>query len=654
VERIRQALLALAHEDPSVRPRVLAVTREAGKWKTLPKGWDQGSVQKFWESLTGDNKHKVTKCIKEMGDKVDDPGAFCGSLADKVDPGWRSRRAVVRAYYKRSFNKFNAPELVAQLLTVLKKEGLKDAENQIRMKKVPELVEKAWAGREKTAADIRPLLTALFDSVQPYVKDFRRFIRTLAEGLTQEGEFPGWEWSLEGDPKVTSQSDGVAGGRQVGGGWHSPPEYEEAHYEAPDEVEVSLKASLPLRYWPRLFTKDYRHLVRDRDGFMKAIADLTHNRNALAMLKKLAKDTMKFTARSNPEVIFDFVKDEVHDWVDDQVRDGAGSYIEVSWEFDDQHTKLKQIGSRVTGNSLDVLVVLSVGIKHEGQIDYDAIAEERAEARMDDYEDRYDDRYASGKTALGGVHPQDFINAKTKQLAKRAWDHLKKFHPRWEETVDLPSNVGGFIKHLFYWLGNRDAYQKLHLFFGNMAGVGSGLGTEDDLKRLAQRMADQMNEAEAVAVGMLLLKAARRPRAAKAFETWALRHINLTQHSPDDTTSLKKPGDVFEEMVIKLKPLAQKAITKVKAENAQTLAFLIAEDINWHSLNRTGLLGGGDGTGLPEDIMSYVSTLGRELDWGMEPAAAFIVALLRKAGEKGSALKVKQYAIKEFPESFEG
>lgn len=66
----------------------------ASKWETLPKGWTQKSVEKFWDSLTGDVKHRVTKCMKEMEGKVDDTGAFCASLADKVDPGWRSRRAA--------------------------------------------------------------------------------------------------------------------------------------------------------------------------------------------------------------------------------------------------------------------------------------------------------------------------------------------------------------------------------------------------------------------------------------------------------------------------------------------------------------------------------------------------------------------------------
>lgn len=65
-------------------------------WENLPKGWTQESLNKMWESMTGDRKHKVTACIKKMGGKVDDPGAFCASLADKMEPGWRSKEAVSR------------------------------------------------------------------------------------------------------------------------------------------------------------------------------------------------------------------------------------------------------------------------------------------------------------------------------------------------------------------------------------------------------------------------------------------------------------------------------------------------------------------------------------------------------------------------------
>ena len=70
------------------------VTRHVAAWENLPEGWTEDSLDSFWESLTGDVKHPVTKCIKQMEGKVSDPGAFCGSLADKADPGWRSRGAA--------------------------------------------------------------------------------------------------------------------------------------------------------------------------------------------------------------------------------------------------------------------------------------------------------------------------------------------------------------------------------------------------------------------------------------------------------------------------------------------------------------------------------------------------------------------------------
>lgn len=89
-----RALLCLAQDEPEIYEGLRQVGKEAAKWKSLPKGWTQKSVDKFWGTLTGDVKHKVTKCIKEMKGDVDDPGAFCASLADKVEgPEWRSRRA---------------------------------------------------------------------------------------------------------------------------------------------------------------------------------------------------------------------------------------------------------------------------------------------------------------------------------------------------------------------------------------------------------------------------------------------------------------------------------------------------------------------------------------------------------------------------------
>lgn len=71
----------------------LELARTAKAWKALPEGWTEESVKKFWDSLTSRApKHPVTRCIKQMTGKVDDPGAFCGSLADRAKPGWRKDR----------------------------------------------------------------------------------------------------------------------------------------------------------------------------------------------------------------------------------------------------------------------------------------------------------------------------------------------------------------------------------------------------------------------------------------------------------------------------------------------------------------------------------------------------------------------------------
>lgn len=53
-------------------------------WSELPKGWTEDSLRSFWNSLTGDHKHKITQCIDKMKDHVSDAGAFCGGLASKL------------------------------------------------------------------------------------------------------------------------------------------------------------------------------------------------------------------------------------------------------------------------------------------------------------------------------------------------------------------------------------------------------------------------------------------------------------------------------------------------------------------------------------------------------------------------------------------
>jgi uncharacterized protein YukE len=87
--------LLLAKKLKEMKKGATVLTRKFAKpWSKLPKGWTEESLESFWESLTSRApKHKVTQCIKRMEDKMDDPGAFCASLADKVIPGWREEAA---------------------------------------------------------------------------------------------------------------------------------------------------------------------------------------------------------------------------------------------------------------------------------------------------------------------------------------------------------------------------------------------------------------------------------------------------------------------------------------------------------------------------------------------------------------------------------
>lgn len=79
-------LVALAQQDVQhgQHNARTANVRSSAAWSDLPDGWTKKSMQKFWDGLTGDRKHKIKACMKKMEGKVDDPGAFCGSLAKKL------------------------------------------------------------------------------------------------------------------------------------------------------------------------------------------------------------------------------------------------------------------------------------------------------------------------------------------------------------------------------------------------------------------------------------------------------------------------------------------------------------------------------------------------------------------------------------------
>ena len=75
-----EAYCPKCHSKVTLKKRDKVEAWEGG----LPKGWTEDSLKSFWNSLTGDHKHKVTACMNKMKGKVDDPGAFCGGLASRL------------------------------------------------------------------------------------------------------------------------------------------------------------------------------------------------------------------------------------------------------------------------------------------------------------------------------------------------------------------------------------------------------------------------------------------------------------------------------------------------------------------------------------------------------------------------------------------
>ncbi len=96
-------------------------SRVAKKWKKLPPGWTDKSVEKFWGTLTGGTpEHKVWDCIDKMTKPFGDgAGAFCGGLADWQMPGWRQKnkkespeaRSDAKSYWKGKIKKRSSADL---------------------------------------------------------------------------------------------------------------------------------------------------------------------------------------------------------------------------------------------------------------------------------------------------------------------------------------------------------------------------------------------------------------------------------------------------------------------------------------------------------------------------------------------------------------
>jgi hypothetical protein len=219
---------------------------------------------------------------------------------------------------RMAFDQYNVPELLGQLKRLLIDKGLDTTWDEIQKCKVPQKVNDAWMGLSKKerqrkaarletlrsfpkyAADIRGLLTQLFSRHQPFVKDWRRFLHMMVDELQ---EWPD-TW-IEGlkvwDLHVVGTDYKTWTGKQTGGGWHEPPEYEESEVEVASEVGLKIGAELNLRLFPKQFTLKHRANVKDAKGFLQATHDMLANGESVMMLGKLLRSHLMWWIKGDPQ-----------------------------------------------------------------------------------------------------------------------------------------------------------------------------------------------------------------------------------------------------------------------------------------------------------------------------------------------------------------
>jgi len=303
MHRIRQALINLGAENPELRPTLRPIIKSADGWETLPKGWTDDSVKKFWKSLTGENKHKVTKCMKKMEGKFDDPGAFCASLADKVEGTtmWRGKKAAVDP---------------------------------------------------KFAADIKRLLSQVFAGCQPYVKDWGRFLRSVQSDIAV---WPHSWATLQAWDIDVAETDSIRWrGRETSRAtWELPPEYDEGYADVVSALSLQTGAEILFRTFPRKFAEIHKALVSDRKGFMLAVAEMLNNRAAVTLLGKLMRASLIHWIKEDPQSTAESFE-EVYDVV--AAQNGPDS----NFRFDTMDASDPQF--KITGQGLLVWADARIGV----------------------------------------------------------------------------------------------------------------------------------------------------------------------------------------------------------------------------------------------------------------------------------------------------
>jgi hypothetical protein len=289
---------------------------------------------------------------------------------------------------KVAFNKENPSELIRQLITVLTKAGLDDAVNQIKMKKIPALVNKAWEsrnastnrlaflqgrrastnrlaflrGRLKLAGDLKGVLAKIFEDAQPFVKNWDRFLQDLSYDMA------GLEF-LE----TFSSGSGVVAESLTGSGWGGP-----ATFMLRTIYEIDLNK------FPKQMVKTNQVYVADQSGFEKAMAKVVKDSAKVQLLGKVLRAAFKYLDRGT-ELNLGFEKAII----DLEEAGGSLAYMDGLVE-----SSLKGAQFKVQGSTLLVLAEHTVQAKVSYDHGDDPGYDEPDGFDDDDYREPSDDDFS--------------------------------------------------------------------------------------------------------------------------------------------------------------------------------------------------------------------------------------------------------------------
>ena len=588
---------------------------------------------------------------------------------------------------RQALNKFNAPEMLGALFKALQAAGLEDAVDELRKMKIPQLIDQAWRKREKLGSEevvemttlaqrvadrhllssrvvarhtfrkqgvnILQTLNEVFQPLQPLVTNWRASLKAIADTLVYDNDWLPEDLEVE---KVDAlQKDTLFTTVRIPGNrrgnpdnWEPDDEADVELGEVPTTLRVTLKRELHGDHAVGFIEDAVQRWIQrgQKREVYKVLREVLHNGKAEALLAKILANSLQHLINRDMDWIKDLVSDD--DNVYDVMRDDFRGQ-NLDWKVTD--AKAIKNWFQIQGSKLLVYVLVDVGVEAEGEYDPSSY-DDGYDGPEDDDRGDYDegDYFDYGRYASLSDHMTRKAIQISDKIAKacRAADKEEHNGNRWS---DGGKSNGAGVLYLTWKNRQRNiAVAKLLWDLFEHRG-GPSLDVGQDMHNFIRL--PLMDDATLAAVTVITCKKLRMPRVAQAAERLLTKALGDVLDAPADDTPMKRPGDVFEDRVRDWENLASKVWSKVKtSENALNFSYDLAEDINWHSLNRTGLLGAGDSEGY-YDLGIEIADYGMKIDFGLESAAALIVALLRKAGEKGRALTLKRYAIKEFPESFE-